>query len=120
VALLSHVAVAVDRVLPLSPTLFAMLGSPGTFGPNAINRVCSELSTLGSHVLVLDHVQLVSGSISRDALATLALHVGQGSQTILSGRSSDGLPIVRLRAAGQLLEIGAGDLALDDAETAGA
>ena len=117
VVLLAHVAVAVDRVLPLTPALFAMLSSPGTFEPIAINRVCSELSTLPEHVLVLDDVQLVSGSFSRDAIAALALHVGQGSQTVLSGRRSHGLPIARLRANGGLLEIGAADLALDAAET---
>jgi LuxR family maltose regulon positive regulatory protein len=36
---------------------------------------------------------------------------------ILSGRGSEGLPIARLRGTGRLLEIGAGDLALDDTET---
>jgi LuxR family transcriptional regulator, maltose regulon positive regulatory protein len=116
VVLLSHVAVAVDRVLPLTPALFAMLTSPGRFEPGAIHRVCSELSALPEHVLVLDDVQLVSEAFSRDAIATLALHVGQGSQIVLSGRSSDGLPIARLRAAGRLTEVGAADLALDAAE----
>ena len=101
-------------VLPLTPALFAMLSSPGPFEPSAMHRVCSELSTLPEHVLVLDDVQLVSGAFSRDAIAALALHVGQGSQIVLSGRSSDGLPIARLRATGRLLEIGAADLALDD------
>ena len=117
VVLLSHVAVAVDRVLSLTPTLFAMLESPGAFQRNTIDRVCSERSALSAHVLVLDDIHLVSGTTSRDAIAALALHAGQDSQTVLSGRSADGLPIARLRAAGQLLEIGAADLALDAAET---
>jgi LuxR family maltose regulon positive regulatory protein len=117
VVLLSHVAVAVDRVLPLTRALFATLESRGMFERNAINRVCWELSTLPEHVLVLDDIQLVSGTVSCDAIAALALHVGPGSQTILSGRSANGLPIARLRAAGRLLEIGADDLALDAAET---
>jgi len=117
VVLLLHVAVAVDRVLRLTPAVFGLLASPGRFEPSAIYRVCSELSTLPEHVLVLDDVHLVSGTFSRDALATLALGVGQGSQIVLSGRSSEGLPIAQLRAAGRLLEIGAADLALDVAET---
>ncbi len=119
VVLLSHVAVAVDRLLPLTPALFAMLSSPGTFEPSTIQRVCAELSALPEHVLVLDDVQLVSGSFGRDAIAALALSVGEGSQTVLSGRSVEGLPIARLRATGRLLEIGAADLALDAAETRG-
>jgi LuxR family maltose regulon positive regulatory protein len=117
VVLLLHVASAVDRVFSLTPALFAMLASPGPFQPSAIHRVCSELSTLPEHVLVLDDVQSVSGSFSRDAIAALALHVGDGSQIVLSGRDSEGLPIARLRAAGRLLEIGGADLALNDGET---
>jgi LuxR family maltose regulon positive regulatory protein len=117
VVLLLHVAVAVDRVLALTPELFAVLASPGPFEPGLIYRVCSELSMASEHLLVLDDVHLVSGSFSRDAIAALALHVGPGSQIVLSGRGSDGLPIARLRAAQQLWEIGAADLALDEAET---
>jgi LuxR family transcriptional regulator, maltose regulon positive regulatory protein len=116
VVLLSHIAVAVDRLLPLTPELLTMLASPGPFEPVAIHRVCSELSTLPDHVLVLDDIHLVSGSASRDAIAALALFVGEGSQLVLSGRDSEGLPIARLRATGRLLELGAADLALKDAE----
>jgi LuxR family transcriptional regulator, maltose regulon positive regulatory protein len=116
VVLLLHVAVAVDRALALTPALFAVLASPGPFEPGVIYRVCSELSTVSEHLLVLDDVHLVSGSFSCDAIAALALHVGRGSQLVLSGRGSEGLPVARLRAAG-LLEIGAVDLALDEAET---
>jgi LuxR family transcriptional regulator, maltose regulon positive regulatory protein len=117
VVLLLHVAVAVDRVLALTPALFAALASPGPFEPGLIYRVCSELSTVSEHLLVLDDVHLVSGSFSCDAIAALALHVGRGSQIVLSGRGSEGLPIARLRATRRLLEIGAVDLALDEAET---
>jgi LuxR family maltose regulon positive regulatory protein len=117
--LLLHVAVAIHRVLALKPALFAMLSSPGPFEHTVIHRVCSELSTVAEHVLVLDDVRLVSGSFSRDAIAALALHAAQGSLVILSGRGSEGLPIARLRATGRLLEIGAGDLALDETETRG-
>jgi LuxR family maltose regulon positive regulatory protein len=116
VVLLLHVAVAVDRVVPLSSELFASLASPGPFEPGLMYRVCSELSMASEHLLVLDDVHLVSGSFSRDAIATLALHVGRGSQIVLSGRGSEGLPIARLRAAG-LSEIGAVDLAFGEAET---
>ena len=116
VVLLSHIAVAVDRLVPLSHALFAMLASPGPFELATIQRVCSELGALPEHVLILDDVQSVSEPFSRDAIAALVLHVGQRSQVILSGRDSSGLPIARLRAAGRLLEISAADLALDDGE----
>jgi LuxR family maltose regulon positive regulatory protein len=117
VVLLLHVAVAVDRASALTPELFAILASPGPFEPGVIYRVCSELSMASEHLLVLDDVHLVRGSFSCDAIAALALHVGPGSEIVLSGRGSEGLPIARLRAAHGLLEIGAVDLALDEAET---
>jgi LuxR family maltose regulon positive regulatory protein len=117
--LLLHVAVAIHRMLALNPALFAMLSSPGPFEPIVIHRVCSELSTLPEHVLVLDDVHLVSGSFSRDAISSLALHAALGSQVVPAGRGSEGLPIARLRAAGRLVEIGPDDLALNDAETRG-
>src|SRR5881394_1262657 len=59
VALLSHIAVAADPLFPLTPELSAILASPGPFEPSAIQRVCSGLSTLPEHVLILDDVQLV-------------------------------------------------------------
>jgi LuxR family maltose regulon positive regulatory protein len=117
VLLLLHVVVAVDRVVGLTPAVFGMLASPGPFEPGLMYRVCSELSVASEHVLVLDDIHLVSGSFSRDAIAALALRRNGGSQLILSGRGSEGLPIARLRAAQRLFEIGAGDLALDEAET---
>jgi ATP/maltotriose-dependent transcriptional regulator MalT len=117
--LLLHVAVAIHRVVAVKPALIALLSSPGPFEPLVIHRVCSELSMLPEHVLVLDDVHLVSGSFSRDAIAALAVHAAQGSLLVLSGRGSEGLPIARLRATGRLLEIGAADLALDEAETRG-
>ena len=117
VVLLLHVAVAIDRVVPLSPALFAILSSPGPLDTGAVHRVCSELSMVPEHVVILDDVQLVSETVSCDAIASLALHVGRGSQLVVSGRSSECLPIARLRATGSLLELGAADLALDTAET---
>ena len=117
VALLLHVAVAIDRVVPLSPAVFAMLSSPGPLDTGAVHRVCSELSMVPEHVVILDDVQLLSETVSCDAIASLALHVGHGSQLVVSGRSSECLPIARLRATGSLLELGAADLALDTAET---
>src|SRR5439155_3551953 len=51
------------------------------------------------------------------AIAALAFHVQGTSRIVLSGRRSEGLPIVRLRADGRLLEVDAADLALDEAET---
>src|SRR5450631_4077581 len=58
VVLLLHVAVAVDRALALTPALFAVLASPGPFEPSLIYRVCSELSMVSEHLLVLDDVHL--------------------------------------------------------------
>jgi LuxR family maltose regulon positive regulatory protein len=115
--LLLHIAAAIDRVSPLDTAFLASLASPLASEPSGVHLLCAELSGSPQHVLVLDDTHLVSGPLSRDILAALALHVRPNSQMVLSGRSSDNLPITRLRGEGQLLEIGAADLALDDVET---
>ena len=117
VVLLSHVATAIERVSPLNGSQLTALASPAAHEPRAIFRVCAELSAMPGHLLVLDDVHLVSAPSSLDAIAALAFHVRGTSRIVLSGRRSEGLPIARLRAEGRLLELGASDLALDEAET---
>ena len=63
-------------------------------------------------VLVVDDVQAARSSSSTAVLATLVRHLPEGSTLALSGRMLPELPIARLRAEGQLLEVGIEELAL--------
>jgi LuxR family transcriptional regulator, maltose regulon positive regulatory protein len=66
--------------------------------------------------LVLDHVELVSNQDCRDAVAELALHLPAGSQLAVATRSAPPLPMARLRAAREVVEVGVDDLAMDAAD----
>lgn len=113
--LLTHLAVALDRVAPLDRAVFRALGSPEPL--SAAPRLGAALRALeGSFLLVVDDVHRVRGTDALDAIAVLIDHLPARSQMALAGRSLEGLPIARLRAQGRLLEIGAGALALDGEE----
>ena len=67
-------------------------------------------------VLVLDDVHELENPECLDALVALLPHVPQGSQLVLSGRAEAKLKLAKLRADGELLELGPAALALTDAE----
>ncbi|MEU5869157.1 LuxR C-terminal-related transcriptional regulator [Nonomuraea sp. NPDC047529] len=78
-------------------------------------------------VLMLDDFHLLTDAAGLDQLRLLLTALGPGHQLVLSSRHRPALPLARLRAAGQLLELGADELrfsaaqvrALPDIEVAG-
>jgi LuxR family transcriptional regulator, maltose regulon positive regulatory protein len=79
--------------------------------------LAGELDERNPFLLVLDDTDLVTAEKSLAILAFLADHVAAGSQLMLVARGEPGLPLGRLRASGDLVEIGAALLALDAEET---
>jgi LuxR family maltose regulon positive regulatory protein len=69
-------------------------------------------------LLVLDDAHRVAGQTSLDALTALLDHLPPNLSVAIAGRTEPELPLGRLRARRELLEIGADDLALDVEETA--
>jgi LuxR family transcriptional regulator, maltose regulon positive regulatory protein len=67
-------------------------------------------------VLVLDDVHELVNHGCLDALVALFPHVPRGSHLVLSGRTEVRLGLPKLRAEGELLELGPPALALNDAE----
>jgi LuxR family transcriptional regulator, maltose regulon positive regulatory protein len=118
--LLSYVAAALDAVQPLGAPVFEALASPVSSVPGSVvPRLGSAFwSMTVPVVLVLDDVHLLRNAACRDALSVLADHVPAGSRLVLAGRDEPPLRVARLRAQGRLLDIGAGDLALNQAEAA--
>ncbi len=112
IALLRHVAAALDEHSPVDPRVHAALASPrpslwGTIVP----RLAAAVAAADRHVLVFDDVHVLSESDSIEILSVLAEHVSEGSVVVLSGRVET--PVVaRLRMGGALLELGTDDLAL--------
>jgi LuxR family maltose regulon positive regulatory protein len=83
----------------------------------ALPLLAAELDERSPFLLVLDDTDLVTAERSRAILAFLADHVPAGSQLMLVTRGESGVPLGRLRASGDLVEIGAPLLALDAEET---
>jgi LuxR family maltose regulon positive regulatory protein len=67
-------------------------------------------------VLVLDDYHLVHGEAIHDSVAFLLRHRPPGVHVAVSARADPPLPLARLRAAGEVTEIRAAQLAFSDAE----
>ena len=112
IVLLTHLAVALDRISPLPADVFDALRSPGVSVPaTVVPRLGAALShTQRPLVLVVDDVHHLHDGPSLDALVTLVGHVRGTTQIALAGRSMP-VPLARQRSQGRALEIAADDLA---------
>ena len=119
--LLACAAAALDRVEAIDPKLLRTRWLRGSaIAATAVTRLAGAMSAMTEPVaLILDHVELVSNQECRDAVAELALHLPAGSQLAIATRGAPPLPMARLRVAGSVVEIGAGDLAMDASEARG-
>jgi LuxR family maltose regulon positive regulatory protein len=115
IVLLTHIAVAVDRISRLPAETFDALRSGGVSVPaTVVPRLGSALSQLSQPVvLVLDDVHHLRDGASLDALVTLVDHVRATTQIALAGRAMP-VPLARHRAQGRALEIGSERLAFSD------
>ena len=114
----TYLAVAVDRVQPIDARVFAALRANAGIRSVVLPRLGAALFAASPFVLVFDNVHLLRRQESLDMLASLSDHLPVGAQVVLAGRSVRGFPLARLRAHGQLEELGAEALALDEDETA--
>jgi LuxR family maltose regulon positive regulatory protein len=116
-SLLTYLAAAADGIRPVDAAVFRAAASGGdSMWTIGLPRLGGALAAIGKPmVLVLDDVHELTNRDCLDALEPIAQHLPDGSHLVLSGRA-DGLPLGRLRTAGQLLEIGPAELALTDAE----
>jgi LuxR family transcriptional regulator, maltose regulon positive regulatory protein len=116
--LLTYVAEALDAIEPIDERVFDQLASPGSSVPGpVVSALGFAFSSMTSPVaLVLDNVHVLYDPECWGALSVLADHVPPGSRLVLSGRDAPLLALERLRAAGRMLEIGPGDLALTHEE----
>ena len=118
VALLARLAAALERTGPVRSDLLEELSRrQPRIVQVALPLLAADLAERDQFVLVLDDVDLVTAKRSRSILGFLAEHVPTGSQLVLVGRSDQGLRLGRIRASGDLVEVGAGLLALDTEET---
>ena len=118
VALLAHVAAALERTSPVRGDLLEELSrSTPRIVEVALPLLAADFGERDPFVLVLDDVDLITAKRSRSILGFLVEHVPSGSQLMLVTRGDPGLRLARLRARGDLVEVGVAHLALDEKET---
>ena len=118
VVLLTYIAEALNAHETVEPAVFKALTATGnSLWARGLPGLGSALASRRKPVvLVLDDVHELENHDCLDALIALLLHVPEGSQLVLSGRSEARLGLPKLRADGELLELGPAALALNDAE----
>ena len=118
VVLLLRVAAALERTGPVRGELLEELSRRAPrIDEVALPLLAAELGERDPFVLVLDDVHLMTARRSRAILGFLVDQVRSGSQLVLVTRGDPGVPLGRLRASGDLVEIGTALLALDAKET---
>ena len=118
VVLLARVVAALERTGPVRDELLEQLSrrSP-RIDAVVLPLLAADLGERDPFVLVLDDVDAITGRESRAILSFLTDQVPSGSQLVLVTRGDPGVPLARLRAGGDLFEIGIAALALDARET---
>ncbi|MGZ4238995.1 MAG: AAA family ATPase [Solirubrobacteraceae bacterium] len=118
VVLLARVAAALERTGPVRGELLEELSRwMPRIDEVVLPLLAAELGERDPFVLVLDDVHVITAEKSRAILVFLVDQVRSGSQLVLVARGDPGVPLGRLRASGELVEIGTALLALDAQET---
>jgi LuxR family maltose regulon positive regulatory protein len=118
VVFLTYVAEALNTGSTVDPAVFkALSGTGDSVWARGLPRLVAALAERPEPlVLVLDDVHELENHECLDALAALLLHVPRGSQLVLSGRAEARQGLPKLRADGELLELGPAVLALSNDE----
>ncbi len=118
-----HPVAALDRVRPgISERMGPLLGPPppSSFEPLVmalINEVADQPDA-DEALLVLDDYHVISSQLVHSSLGFLLEHRPPGLQLALTSRSDPPLALARLRARGQLTELGAAELRFTPGEAA--
>jgi LuxR family maltose regulon positive regulatory protein len=116
----AYLAAAVERAVPDAlPTTRSLLGAPEP--PQLyviIQALLVELSALPSPLtLVLDDYHTLQSSVIQQSMAYLVRHLPGNCRLVLVSRIDPALPLARLRAERQLVELRAADLRFNEDET---
>ena len=116
----SYVLSAVERVAPGTAGRALGMASSGRAGLRAaLDELLNELSVLPADLtVVLDDYHLCDGTDVGEGMSFLLEHLPPQVHVIIITRADPGLPLSRLRARGQLVELRAGDLRFTVEESA--
>ena len=116
VVLLSALAVALDRIEPVDPTIFWTLVSSGADITVVPRFVSAIVSTHRPITVVLDHAEALTNKQCLNTITEFALRLPPGWQLAMASRAGMPLPVARLRAQGRIVEVSAEDLAMSPEE----
>jgi LuxR family transcriptional regulator, maltose regulon positive regulatory protein len=116
VVLMSYIAEALNGDGRIDASVFRALTGDSLWAAGLPRLGAALASRSEPIVLVLDDVHELVDPTCLDVLTAFVLHVPRGSQLVLSGRSEARLGLAKLRADGELLELGPTSFALNDAE----
>jgi LuxR family maltose regulon positive regulatory protein len=116
----TYVVAALQTAVPgLGAGALALLRSPGAPMDAVLGTLLNELDAVpGELVLVLDDHHVVDAREVRDGLAFLLEHLPPQVHLVIAGRADPALPLARLRARSELVEIRAADLRFTPDEVA--
>ena len=118
IVLLNSVAYALDGIDAVAPELLAELSSTAPrIDDVVLPTLAAELARLAPFTLVFDDAHELTQERSLSVLGFLLAEVPPTSQIVVVAREDLDLPVARWRASGELVELRAEALALDDAET---
>ncbi len=119
VHLLRHIARGLHEVEPVDPSVLRVLSGGGrSIDLDMLPALGWALHERRPFVLVLDDVHCLRSPASLRCVESLLGYLPAGGRLALVGRGVPSIDLARRRMSGQLLEITAGDLAMDDAEAA--
>ena len=118
-----HAVAALDRVRPgIAERMGALLGPPAPASFEGLaTALINELAAQPGQdelLLVLDDYHLIDAQQVHEPLLFLLEHLPPGVHLVLASRADPPLPLARLRAGGQLVELRAGDLRFTAEEAA--
>jgi LuxR family transcriptional regulator, maltose regulon positive regulatory protein len=116
-----YVITALDRVCEgLGERLLPLLTPPRVLsGQGVVTALVNQLQAAPEEVvLVLDDYHLLQSAPIHEGMAFLLGHLPSGLHVVITSRSDPPLPLARLRASGQLVELRAADLRFTAEESA--
>ena len=111
---LRHLAVALDQALGVDPEILALLQlRQPPLAEHVLPGLAMAVAGAPPFVLALDDAQLVQSEATWTGVAFVLENLPEGAQLVVASRVDPPLPLGRLRARGELLEVRFGELAFD-------
>ena len=115
----SYVVAALRSAVPgVGETATALLDAPAPPMTTVLTSLVNELAAADPLVLVLDDYHLIETVEIHEAMGFLLDHLPAQVHLVIASRADPPLPLARLRARGELVEVRAADLRFTDGEAA--